>query len=163
MPWVSMNSTILEMSPRTVNKHLERVYKKLGVDNRTSAAASDFFLVRCLSIAFGSKLRDGGRALFYPLPLEVNRTNQTMKHLENLSRLSPPPFFSMMINLVKGTMAKWTAICVRLLIHFFTYEVSFFIQNTQYVVCNIYGFPVLFRCSIYIKIIIFVGVLRVGY
>ena len=30
---------ILTMSPRTVNKHLEQVYKKLGVDNRTSAAA----------------------------------------------------------------------------------------------------------------------------
>ncbi|WP_232784850.1 LuxR C-terminal-related transcriptional regulator [Psychromonas sp. MB-3u-54] len=24
---------------RTVNKHLEQIYKKLGVDNRTSAAA----------------------------------------------------------------------------------------------------------------------------
>ena len=32
-------SQILEMSPRTVNKHLEQIYKKLGVDNRTSAAA----------------------------------------------------------------------------------------------------------------------------
>jgi DNA-binding NarL/FixJ family response regulator len=43
--WVSNGKTsweiaqILEMSPRTVNKHLEQVYKKLGVDNRTSAAA----------------------------------------------------------------------------------------------------------------------------
>jgi len=43
--WVSYGKTsweisqILEMSPRTVNKHLEQVYKKLGVDNRTSAAA----------------------------------------------------------------------------------------------------------------------------
>jgi DNA-binding CsgD family transcriptional regulator len=27
------------MSPRTVNKHLEQIYKKLDVDNRTSAAA----------------------------------------------------------------------------------------------------------------------------
>ena len=32
-------SQILDMSPRTVNKHLEQIYKKLGVDNRTSAAA----------------------------------------------------------------------------------------------------------------------------
>ncbi len=32
-------SQILEMSPRTVNKHLEQLYKKLGVDNRTAAAA----------------------------------------------------------------------------------------------------------------------------
>lgn len=30
---------ILETSPRTVNKHLEQVYRKLEVDNRTSAAA----------------------------------------------------------------------------------------------------------------------------
>jgi len=43
--WVSYGKTsweiaqILEMSPRTANKHLEQVYKKLGVDNRTSAAA----------------------------------------------------------------------------------------------------------------------------
>lgn len=29
---------ILEMSPRTVNKHLEQLFKKLSVDNRTSAA-----------------------------------------------------------------------------------------------------------------------------
>ena len=30
---------ILSLSPRTVNKHLEQVYAKLGVENRTSAAA----------------------------------------------------------------------------------------------------------------------------
>ena len=30
---------ILAMSPRTVNKHLEQIFRKLGVDNRTSAAA----------------------------------------------------------------------------------------------------------------------------
>ncbi|PCJ29945.1 MAG: DNA-binding response regulator [Moraxellaceae bacterium] len=30
---------ILETSPRTVNKHLEQIFKKLEVDNRTSAAA----------------------------------------------------------------------------------------------------------------------------
>lgn len=29
---------ILEMSPRTVNKHLEQVFPKLGVENRTAAA-----------------------------------------------------------------------------------------------------------------------------
>jgi len=29
---------ILNMSPRTVNKHLEQIYRKLDVDNRTSAA-----------------------------------------------------------------------------------------------------------------------------
>ena len=29
---------ILGLSPRTVNKHLEQVYMKLGVENRASAA-----------------------------------------------------------------------------------------------------------------------------
>ncbi len=43
--WISKGKSnreialILEMSPRTVNKHLEQLYRKLGVDNRTSAAA----------------------------------------------------------------------------------------------------------------------------
>lgn len=42
--WLSMGktnrdiSTILSLSPRTVNKHLEQVFQKMGVDNRTSAA-----------------------------------------------------------------------------------------------------------------------------
>jgi DNA-binding CsgD family transcriptional regulator len=30
---------ILALSPRTVNKHLEHIYVKLGVENRASAAA----------------------------------------------------------------------------------------------------------------------------
>jgi DNA-binding CsgD family transcriptional regulator len=30
---------ILSLSPRTVNKHLEQIYAKLGVENRASAAA----------------------------------------------------------------------------------------------------------------------------
>ncbi len=29
---------ILSLSARTVNKHLEQVFQKMGVDNRTSAA-----------------------------------------------------------------------------------------------------------------------------
>jgi DNA-binding NarL/FixJ family response regulator len=43
--WLSFGKTnweiaqILEMKPRTVNKHLEQVYKKLNVDNRTAAAS----------------------------------------------------------------------------------------------------------------------------
>ena len=43
--WVSFGKTnwevaqILTMSPRTVNKHLEQVFKKMDVDNRTAAAA----------------------------------------------------------------------------------------------------------------------------
>ena len=30
---------ILGLSPRTVNKHLEQIYAKLGVENRASATA----------------------------------------------------------------------------------------------------------------------------
>lgn len=42
--WISNGKTnweiaqILKMSPRTVNKHLEQIYPKLGVENRTAAA-----------------------------------------------------------------------------------------------------------------------------
>lgn len=45
LSWLSKGKTnrdiadILGMSPRTVNKHLEHVYAKLGVETRTSAAA----------------------------------------------------------------------------------------------------------------------------
>lgn len=50
--WISQGKTnreigqILELSPRTVNKHLEQVFRKLGVENRTSAAAMAF---QCLT------------------------------------------------------------------------------------------------------------------
>ncbi len=50
--WIANGKTnreiaqILEMSPRTVNKHLEQVFRKLGVENRTSAAA---LAIKCLS------------------------------------------------------------------------------------------------------------------
>lgn len=43
--WIAAGKTnrdiaeILEMSPRTVNKHLERIYVKLGVETRAAAAA----------------------------------------------------------------------------------------------------------------------------
>ena len=43
--WIAKGKTnreiaqILEMSPRTVNKHLEQIFPKLSVDNRTAAAA----------------------------------------------------------------------------------------------------------------------------
>lgn len=42
--WIANGKTnreigqILDMSPRTVNKHLEQIYRKLGVENRTAAA-----------------------------------------------------------------------------------------------------------------------------
>jgi DNA-binding CsgD family transcriptional regulator len=44
--WISRGKSnrdvgeILNISPRTVNKHLEQVFVKLGVENRTSAAAA---------------------------------------------------------------------------------------------------------------------------
>lgn len=50
--WVGNGKTnreiaiILSLSPRTVNKHLEQIYKKLGVENRTTAAG---LCIRCLS------------------------------------------------------------------------------------------------------------------
>lgn len=50
--WIANGKTnreigqILEMSPRTVNKHLEQVFRKLGVENRTAAAAT---AIRCLA------------------------------------------------------------------------------------------------------------------
>lgn len=43
--WIAHGKTnreigqILTMSPRTVNKHLEQIFRKLGVENRTTAAA----------------------------------------------------------------------------------------------------------------------------
>ena len=45
LQWVACGKTnrdigdILGLSPRTVNKHLEHVYVKLGVETRTAAAA----------------------------------------------------------------------------------------------------------------------------
>jgi len=50
--WIANGKTnreigqILDMSPRTVNKHLEQIFKKLGVENRTSAAA---VAIKCLT------------------------------------------------------------------------------------------------------------------
>ena len=44
--WLTMGKTnrdissILDLSPRTVNKHLEQIFQKMGVDNRTSAAVA---------------------------------------------------------------------------------------------------------------------------
>lgn len=43
--WVAKGKTnreaaqILDLSPRTINKHLEQVFRKVGVENRTTAAA----------------------------------------------------------------------------------------------------------------------------
>jgi DNA-binding response OmpR family regulator/DNA-binding CsgD family transcriptional regulator len=50
--WIAKGKTnreigqILDMSPRTVNKHLEQIFKKLGVENRTSAAA---LAIKCIA------------------------------------------------------------------------------------------------------------------
>jgi DNA-binding CsgD family transcriptional regulator len=44
--WTSKGKTnrevglVLSMSPRTVNKHLEQIYKKMNVENRTAAASA---------------------------------------------------------------------------------------------------------------------------
>ncbi|KAA1174094.1 response regulator transcription factor [Marinobacter salinexigens] len=52
--WIANGKTnreigqILEMSPRTVNKHLEQVFRKLNVENRTAAAASAIRLLATL-------------------------------------------------------------------------------------------------------------------
>ncbi|ROU01507.1 response regulator [Marinobacter sp. R17] len=49
--WIANGKTnreigqILEMSPRTVNKHLEQIFRKQAVENRTSAAAA---AIKCL-------------------------------------------------------------------------------------------------------------------
>src|SRR5262249_35280993 len=45
LDWVSQGKTnkevgrILELSPRTVEKHLEHIYQKIGVESRTAASA----------------------------------------------------------------------------------------------------------------------------
>ena len=45
LSWLAKGKTnrdiadILGMSPRTVNKHLEHIFEKLGVETRTAAAA----------------------------------------------------------------------------------------------------------------------------
>jgi DNA-binding CsgD family transcriptional regulator len=45
LSWLAKGKTnrdiaqILGLSPRTVDKHLEQIYAKLGVENRTAAAA----------------------------------------------------------------------------------------------------------------------------
>ncbi|MCC4307209.1 DNA-binding response regulator [Alcanivorax marinus] len=50
--WIAQGKTnreigqILDLSPRTVNKHLEQVFRKLGVENRTAAAG---MALRCLT------------------------------------------------------------------------------------------------------------------
>jgi len=50
--WIAKGKTnreigqILGTSPRTVNKHLEQIFKKLGVENRTSAAAKAIALLK---------------------------------------------------------------------------------------------------------------------
>jgi len=50
--WIGQGKTnkeigeIVEMSPRTVNKHLEQIFKKLNVENRTAAAS---IAIHCLA------------------------------------------------------------------------------------------------------------------
>jgi DNA-binding CsgD family transcriptional regulator len=48
LDWVAQGKTnkeigvILEVSPRTVQKHLEHIYQKIGVESRTAAAAKAY-------------------------------------------------------------------------------------------------------------------------
>lgn len=52
LEWITKGKTnreigqILDLSPRTVNKHLEQIFKKMGVDNRTSAATMAVAILR---------------------------------------------------------------------------------------------------------------------
>jgi DNA-binding CsgD family transcriptional regulator len=54
--WVSQGKTnkeigvILELSPRTVQKHLEHIYQKIGVESRTAAAAKAYEIASIASI-----------------------------------------------------------------------------------------------------------------
>jgi len=56
LSWIAYGKTnveigmILNVSPRTVQKHLERIYQKLGVENRTAAAARAYELVATGSV-----------------------------------------------------------------------------------------------------------------
>ena len=57
LSWVAQGKTnaeigtILSLSPRTVQKHLEHIFQKLGVETRTAAAA------RFIEAAGGSQVR----------------------------------------------------------------------------------------------------------
>lgn len=57
MAWVARGKTnrdvaeILGMSPRTVNKHLEHIYEKLGVETRTAAVAAAQRQVRPMGVS----------------------------------------------------------------------------------------------------------------
>lgn len=48
LAWIATGKTnrdigvILDLSPRTINKHMERIHQKLGVETRTAAAAAAF-------------------------------------------------------------------------------------------------------------------------
>jgi len=51
LTWVAFGKTngevgrILGLSPRTVQKHLEHIFQKLGVESRTAAAARAFSVI----------------------------------------------------------------------------------------------------------------------
>ena len=52
--WIARGKTnreigqILGTSPRTINKHSEKIYKKMGVENRTTAAANALEYIRSI-------------------------------------------------------------------------------------------------------------------
>jgi DNA-binding CsgD family transcriptional regulator len=55
LDWVTQGKTdkeigaILELSPRTVQKHLEHIYQKIGVESRTAAAAKAYDMASSVS------------------------------------------------------------------------------------------------------------------
>jgi DNA-binding CsgD family transcriptional regulator len=56
LEWVSQGKTdkeigmILELSPRTVQKHLEHIYRKVGVESRTGAAAKAYEIASMVNV-----------------------------------------------------------------------------------------------------------------
>ena len=69
LAWLSKGKTnrdiaqILGLSPRTVDKHLEQIYAKLGVENRTAAAAIAANSPTAVQIAKQLANADGGNGL----------------------------------------------------------------------------------------------------
>jgi DNA-binding CsgD family transcriptional regulator len=68
LSWLAKGKTnrdiadILGMSPRTVNKHLEHIYEKLGVETRTAAVAAKAPTRAAASSSTSRRLNPNGKA-----------------------------------------------------------------------------------------------------